>query len=61
MRKYRVTFNKSGFFAGAGIWESLEELNEIYAYSEAEAIEAAKEWYDDPECNNFAWLAEEVD
>lgn len=64
--KYRVEFNTTGFYAGAGIWEVLDETCDIEADSPEEAISLVKAWWietsDDPEAeaekiNQWAWAA----
>lgn len=67
-KTYRVEFNTTGFYEGAGIWDTLDELCEIEASDAQEAIELAKEWWiedsDNPEktedeITKYAWRAAE--
>ena len=39
MKKYRVEFNTTGFYAGQGVFETLDEIAEIEAENAQEAIE----------------------
>ena len=58
---YRVEFNTTGYYSGQGIFEVLDETNEIEAETAQEAIELAIEWLEesDPECREYAWRAAE--
>lgn len=68
-KKFRVEFNNTGFYSGAGIWETLDEIAEIEAEGVQEAIEYAKDWWvktsDDVEAaeievNEYAWRSAEI-
>lgn len=68
-KEFRVEFNRSGFYAGSGVWEVLDETNHILASDASEAIELVKEWWlensnDFDEAKNeiesFAWRAAEI-
>lgn len=58
---YRVEFNTTGYYSGQGIFEVLDETNEIEAETAQEAIELAIEWLEelDPKCREYAWRAAE--
>ena len=47
LKKFRVEFNNTGYYSGAGIWDTVDEISEIPAESEEEAVEFAKEWWID--------------
>lgn len=51
MKKFRVEFNTSGFYKGAGIWETLDEFCDVEANTAQEAIESAIEYMADNEYN----------
>lgn len=64
-KKYRVEFNTTGFYAGQGVWETLDEICEIEAETAQEAIELAITWFaenDTPEeeAREYAWKAAEI-
>lgn len=68
-KEFRVEFNTSGFYSGAGIWEVLDETNHILASNAAEAIELVKDWWlenswdtekAEEEIKSFAWRAAEI-
>lgn len=65
---YRVEFNASGFYGGAGIWDTVDELVHVSADSAQEAIELAKDWWietssdveqGESEVREYAWRAAE--
>lgn len=69
MKKFRVEFNDTGFYSGAGIWEALDEFCEIEAENASEAIDLAKDYWLENSCDaekaeeevkEFAWRAAEV-
>lgn len=69
MGKYRIEFNTSGFYYGQGVWECIDEFDDVEADSIEEAIELAKDWWienaDDPDIGladvaDFAWRASEI-
>lgn len=45
MKKYRVEFNTTGYYAGQGIFETLDELCGMECENEQEAIECAIDWF----------------
>lgn len=66
---YRVEFNESGLYDRNGIWNTIDEIAEINADSEEEAVDFAKEWYLDnsfdreeaeKEISEYAWRASEI-
>ena len=70
MKKFRVEFNNTGYYSGAGIWECVDEIGETEAEDAQEAIEIAIAWWaenaidfetGENEANNFAWRAAEIE
>lgn len=73
MKKFRVEFNTSGFYKGAGVWEVLDETVSVPAHDAKEAMEAVRDWYIDTlvqyddysyedaeaEVDSYAWMAME--
>lgn len=53
MKKFRVEFNDTGFYSGAGIWETLDEYMEIEADNAQEAIDLAKDWWIESISSNY--------
>ena len=73
-KMYRVEFNNTGFYSGAGIWETIDEIAEIEAENAQEAIEFAKDWWIESashigndteearkEIEEFAWRAAAIE
>lgn len=69
MKKFRVEFNTSGFYYGAGVWECIDEFDDIEAENVPEAIDLAKTWYlensadieeAERDVENFAWRGSEI-
>lgn len=69
LKKFRVEFNNTGYYSGAGIWDTVDEISAIPADSEEEAVEFAKEWWIDfsfdceqakKETSEYAWRASEI-
>lgn len=62
MKKFRVEFNESGFYQGAGIWEVLDETAEVTAESAQQAIECVVDYLleDDENANEYAYRASEI-
>lgn len=72
-KKFRVEFNSTGFYAGQGVWETLDEIAEIDAETAQVAIDYAidfmvdSDWLsaESPEAlrtvySNYAWRAAEI-
>lgn len=62
---FRVEFNTSGFYSGAGIWETVDEIAKIKAENAQEAIEYAIDWFiensdGDEGCRVYAWKASKI-
>lgn len=51
-KTFRVEFNETGFYSGAGIWDTIDEFVEMEADSAAEAIECAAEYMIESMLNN---------
>ena len=65
MKKFRVEFNTTGFIAGQGIWEVLDETVAVEAETAQEAIEYVIDYFvetgDDRETvEAYAWRAAEI-
>ena len=55
MGKYRIEFNTSGFYYGQGVWECIDEFDDVEADSAEEAIELAKDWWiEQSYCNGYS-------
>lgn len=52
MAKFRVEFNTSGFYQGAGIWTTIDEIASIEADDAQEAIEGAVRYIKDENIQN---------
>lgn len=68
-KKFRVEFNRTGNYSELALWETIDEISEIPADSEEEAVEFAKQWWIDwdfdyeqakKEISDFAWRASEI-
>ena len=61
MKTYRVEYNDTGSYYGAGVWICLDETAVVEAETAQEAIELVIDWLeaDEPECHNYAWRAAE--
>lgn len=61
MTKYRVEFNTAGFFNGAGIWETLDEICEVTAacaqYAIDDVVDALISEDNDDVWRSYAWRA----
>lgn len=69
MGKYRIEFNTSGFYFGQGVWECIDEFDDVEADSAKEAIELCKDWWIENSTDvklatknvfDFAWRASEI-
>lgn len=53
MKKYRVEFNTTGFYSGQGIFEVLDETEEVEAENANEAIELCIDYLVDSDINAY--------